>query len=129
MLSRLHQREIAQVHFAPLIVAGDHAPNDLAGEGEDSWKSRLESEGYQVQTHLYGLGELDAVGDIFVDHCRRAVMTGRREGRKNRNGISSLFFCALFPPHRIKYAKILLPSFYFPAKPANCLGYTEARGT
>ena len=74
VLSRLHQREIAQVHLAPLmIVAGDHAHNDLAGEGEDSWKSRLESEGYQVQTHLYGLGELGAVGDIFVDHCRRAA--------------------------------------------------------
>ena len=39
VLSRLHQREIAQVHLAPLmIVAGDHAHNDLAGEGEDSWK-------------------------------------------------------------------------------------------
>ena len=34
-------------------------------------KYSLESEGYQVQTHLYGLGELGAVGDIFVDHCRR----------------------------------------------------------
>ena len=61
------------MHLAPLmIVAGDHAHNDLAGEEEDSWKSRLESEGYTVETHLRGLGELDAVGEIFVGHCRAA---------------------------------------------------------
>ena len=55
-----------------MIVAGDHAQNDLAGEEEGSWKSRLESEGYGVETHLTGLGELDAVADIFIDHCKQA---------------------------------------------------------
>lgn len=73
VLARLHRREVDRVHLAPLmIVAGDHAQNDLAGEGEDSWKSRLQSEGYDVEIHLTGLGELAAVGDIFTDHCRQA---------------------------------------------------------
>ncbi len=73
VLARLNRREVTNVHLAPLmIVAGDHAQNDLAGEEEDSWKSRLESEGYGVEIHLTGLGELDAVGDIFVDHCKQA---------------------------------------------------------
>lgn len=73
VLARLNKCEVTNVHLAPLmIVAGDHAQNDLAGEEEDSWKSRLESEGYTVETHLTGLGELDAVGDIFIDHCRQA---------------------------------------------------------
>ena len=46
--------------------------NDLAGEEEGSWKSRLESEGYGTEVHLTGLGELDEVADIFIDHCKQA---------------------------------------------------------
>lgn len=74
VLARLDAHEVTHVHLAPLmIVAGDHAHNDLAGDDEDSWKSRLESEGYTVETHLRGLGELDTVGEIFVSHCRDAA--------------------------------------------------------
>lgn len=73
VLARLHRHAVTKVHLAPLmIVAGDHAQNDLAGEQEDSWKSRLESEGYGVEIHLTGLGEMDTVADIFVDHCKQA---------------------------------------------------------
>lgn len=73
VLARLDAHEVTRVHLAPLmLVAGDHAQNDLAGDGDDSWKSRLEGEGYTVETHLRGLGELDAVGEIFADHCRAA---------------------------------------------------------
>ncbi|MDO4270182.1 MAG: sirohydrochlorin cobaltochelatase [Eubacteriales bacterium] len=73
ILARLHGREVAHVHLAPLmIVAGDHAQCDLAGAGEDSWKSRLEAEGYTVETHLTGLGENPAVGALFAGHCRAA---------------------------------------------------------
>ena len=73
VLARLHRCEAAQVRLYPLmLVAGDHAQNDLAGAEEDSWKSRLEGEGYTVETHLKGMGELPAVGDIFADHCRAA---------------------------------------------------------
>ena len=72
-LARLDAHEVTRVHLAPLmLVAGDHAINDLAGDQDDSWKSCLESEGYTVETHLRGLGEFAAVGDIFVDHCRAA---------------------------------------------------------
>lgn len=74
VLARLDAHEVTHVHLAPLmIVAGDHAHNDLAGDEEDSWKNRLESEGYTVETHLRGLGELDTVGEIFVSHCRDAA--------------------------------------------------------
>ena len=72
VLARLSRREVTNVHLAPLmIVAGDHAQNDLAGEEEGSWKSRLESEGYGTEVHLTGLGELDEVADIFIDHCKQ----------------------------------------------------------
>lgn len=70
---RLKQHGVRRVTLAPLmIVAGDHAQNDLAGD-EDSWKTVLEAEGLSVSADLRGLGELDAVQEIFVRHCRNAV--------------------------------------------------------
>ena len=45
------------VLYPLMIVAGDHARNDLAGADEDSWKSVLEKEGYAVSCVLRGLGE------------------------------------------------------------------------
>ncbi len=54
------------VHLYPLlIVAGDHAKNDMAGEG-DSLKTLLEQEGITVVPVLYGLGNFDGVGDLFA---------------------------------------------------------------
>lgn len=74
VLARLEARQVSRVHLAPLmIVAGDHAQNDLAGDAADSWKSRLEEAGYETAVQLTGLGELDAVGALFVDHARAAV--------------------------------------------------------
>ena len=74
VLGRLDKKQVTRVYVQPLmIVAGDHAQNDLAGDETDSWKSRLLHEGYEVDTRLCGLGELDAVGALFVDHCRAAL--------------------------------------------------------
>jgi sirohydrochlorin cobaltochelatase len=55
-----------------MIVAGDHATNDMAGDEEDSWKSILEHEGYAVQAVLRGLGEYPEIQNIFVRHVREA---------------------------------------------------------
>lgn len=55
-----------------MIVAGDHAKNDMAGEEEDSWKNRLEQEGFQVQYVLKGLGEYEGIRQLFLEHIRRA---------------------------------------------------------
>ncbi len=67
---RLKQHKIHQVTLAPfMIVAGDHAQNDLAGEEPDSWKSILEADGYQVEVDLRGLGDIDAVQELFVRHA------------------------------------------------------------
>ena len=56
-----------------MVVAGDHANQDMAGEGEDSWKSRLEAEGYTVQCILRGLGENPDIQALYVDHARKAM--------------------------------------------------------
>jgi sirohydrochlorin cobaltochelatase len=57
-----------------MIVAGDHAKNDMAGEDEDSWKRVLESRGYKVEIVLKGLGELDEIGDLFIEHSKKGKL-------------------------------------------------------
>ena len=55
-----------KVHLVPaMLVAGDHAMNDMAGEDEDSWKSRLESLGYEVSCTMQGMGMLKPVQEMY----------------------------------------------------------------
>ncbi len=56
-----------------MLVAGDHALNDLAGEDEDSWASRFRAEGFAVAARLQGLGELDAWADLYVERLKGLV--------------------------------------------------------
>ena len=55
-----------------MIVAGDHARNDLAGMDSDSWKSRLECAGYRTEVILAGLGEYPEIQEMFVRHAAEA---------------------------------------------------------
>lgn len=66
-----HPKKIVLAPF--MIVAGDHAQNDLAGDGPDSWVNRLSSEGYQVTPVLKGLGEYPRIRQILVEHVRNAM--------------------------------------------------------
>ena len=56
-----------------MIVAGDHANNDMAGDEEDSWKSVFEAAGFQVTAVVEGLGQLSAVRKLFGDHAQAAI--------------------------------------------------------
>ena len=56
-----------------MVVAGDHANNDMAGDEKDSWKTILENEGYEVECVLEGLGQIPAIQDIYVKHVLAAV--------------------------------------------------------
>lgn len=56
-----------------MVVAGDHANNDMAGDEEDSWKTVLTNEGYEVECVLEGLGQVPAIQDIYVAHAQAAV--------------------------------------------------------
>ena len=72
---------IRKVILAPfMLVAGDHARNDMAG-GEESWKAALESDGYAVRCVLQGLGQCPAIRALFVEHCREAVRALPRGGK------------------------------------------------
>lgn len=56
-----------------MIVAGDHASNDMAGTEDDAWKVMLGKEGFTVMPDLRGLGEVDAWADIYVRHLKDAM--------------------------------------------------------
>lgn len=51
-----------------MIVAGDHARNDLSGASPDSWKGQLEALGFQTRTVLMGLGEIPEIAEKFAGH-------------------------------------------------------------
>lgn len=68
-----------KVHLAPLmLVAGDHAVNDMSGEEKSSWKNCFEAEGYEVECHLKGLGEYSGIRRIFLRHLSEAVEKSER---------------------------------------------------
>ena len=63
-----------QIILAPfMIVAGDHARNDLAGDAPESWLSQFKKKGYQVNAVLKGLGEYPEVRQILIDHVQAAM--------------------------------------------------------
>ncbi|WP_282923847.1 sirohydrochlorin cobaltochelatase [Mediterraneibacter massiliensis] len=55
-----------------MIVAGDHAQNDMAGE-EDSWMSELTEEGYEVRVQIRGLGEMEGIQNLFLEHIEEVM--------------------------------------------------------
>jgi len=56
-----------------MVVAGDHANNDMAGDEEDSWKSMFEAAGLEVECQISGLGRIPAVEDLYVAHTADAL--------------------------------------------------------
>lgn len=56
-----------------MIVCGDHANNDMAGDEEDSWKSVFEKEGFEVECVMRGLGELPEIQDLLAEHAKKAI--------------------------------------------------------
>ena len=68
VISRLKRKNISEVTIAPLmVVAGDHARNDMASDDEDSLKSVLEAEGIKVNVHLKGLGENEKFNELYIN--------------------------------------------------------------
>lgn len=69
VIALLRRNKIEKAYLMPLMsVAGDHAKNDMAGDEEDSWKSILTRDGFEVVTILKGTAEFDEFVDIWVDH-------------------------------------------------------------
>ncbi len=74
ILEKVKEGGYKKVVLEPLmVVAGDHANNDMAGDEEDSWKSVFEAEGFEVKCLLRGLGENEDIRKIYADHTQTAV--------------------------------------------------------
>lgn len=66
----------AKVVLHPLmIVAGDHANNDMASDEEDSWKTMFTEEGFEVECVLRGLGEFEGIQQLIVQHTKEAIVS------------------------------------------------------
>lgn len=73
VLGKLKECGAKKIRLMPfMVVAGDHALNDLTGNESESWKSMLKEEGFDTDFNLKGLGENDAIARIFVEHTREA---------------------------------------------------------
>ncbi|OAA91211.1 sirohydrochlorin cobaltochelatase [Clostridium ljungdahlii] len=74
VIPKLKKNNIEKVTLMPfMLVAGDHATNDMAGEDNDSWKQILKSKGFEINTYLHGLGENKAFQEIYVQHIRDCI--------------------------------------------------------
>ncbi|MCE1252250.1 MAG: sirohydrochlorin cobaltochelatase [Anaerolineae bacterium] len=77
LIPYLQKNGVEKVTLKPLmLVAGEHAQNDLAGEQDHSWKKRLLKAGFKVELDLRGLGEHEPVRQLFVAHARAALQNG-----------------------------------------------------
>lgn len=76
VIETVKEAGFTKVILRPLmVVAGDHANNDMAGDDEDSWKSMFVASGAfeSVDTQIAGLGRISAVQDLYVEHTKVAV--------------------------------------------------------
>ncbi len=74
VIEALKDKGYTRVVLRPfMVVAGDHANNDMAGDEEDSWKTILTNEGYDVECVLEGLGQVEAIQQIYVAHTQDAI--------------------------------------------------------
>jgi len=70
----IRQAAPAKVVLAPLmVVAGEHAVTDMAGEGEDSWKSQLLADGFRTEAVPVGLGEIEEIRRMYTVHAMHAL--------------------------------------------------------
>ena len=71
---KLEERQIKNVYLLPfMIVSGDHANNDMAGDDPQSWKMILKNEGFNVKCLLFGLGEYEKIRKIIVNKTRQQL--------------------------------------------------------
>lgn len=73
LLRQVKEYKPKKIHLAPfMIVAGDHARNDMAGEDPESWSRQFMDAGYPVECHLIGLGEYEGIRRMFLRHIKEA---------------------------------------------------------
>lgn len=78
VIGTLKKDGISSVTLMPLmLVAGDHAENDMAGDQPDSWKQKLEANGFKVKCVLKGLGEYPEIQEIYCENIKELIREGK----------------------------------------------------
>ena len=71
IIEKMKEKDFKRILLKPLmIVAGDHAKNDMSSDDEDSWKTMLKNEGYEVTSVLKGMGEYEFIREMFMDKLK-----------------------------------------------------------
>ena len=88
VIPKLKADKVKNVTLMPMMmVAGDHANNDMAGDEDDSHKSILTKEGFKVNTYIHGLGENAAVQKMFVAHALESWDALKGEAKAQSTGM------------------------------------------
>lgn len=70
MVKKYSPKKVILLPF--MIVAGDHAINDMAGDDEDSWNRKFQEAGFETECILRGIGEFQEIQQMFIEHAREA---------------------------------------------------------
>ena len=90
VIEKLKKTDYKKILLKPfMIVAGDHAKNDMASDEEDSWKTVLQNEGYEVIPVLKGMGEYKFIRDMFMEKLE--AVYGKDEKKNEKIGSKGNF--------------------------------------
>ena len=88
VIAAVQEAGYTKVILRPLmVVAGDHANNDMAGDDEDSWKSMFEAAGLSVDCQIAGLGRIENVEALYVQHTADAINKNSDSVKSEESGI------------------------------------------
>lgn len=89
VIAAVQEAGYTKVILRPLmVVAGDHANNDMAGDEEDSWKSMFEAAGLSVDCQIAGLGRIENVEALYVQHTADAIKKNSDSVKSDASGIA-----------------------------------------
>ena len=89
VIAAVQEAGYTKVILRPLmVVAGDHANNDMAGDDEDSWKSMFEAAGLSVDCQIAGLGRIENVEALYVQHTADAINKNSDSVKSEESGIA-----------------------------------------
>ena len=89
VIAAVQEAGYTKVILRPLmVVAGDHANNDMAGDDEDSWKSMFEAAGLSVDCQIAGLGRIENIEALYVQHTADAIKKNSDSVKAEESGIA-----------------------------------------
>ncbi len=92
VIEKVKEAGYKKVILRPLmVVAGDHANNDMAGDEDDSWKSMFTASGAfdQIDCQIAGLGRIDAIKNLYIEHTKAAIDGMDQAGADKEDGAES----------------------------------------